>query len=631
MPAQKYTDHIKVTVITVVSVCIALISIGLAWAHGYKGTVGPGLFIGPVELSGRTPEQAREAISDVIDDFLTQGIVIKLDDQTRKLPLSRLSGTDSIEFATFDVDELVEQAMTRSHGTNVGVDLVRMLQLAIKPQELSLNVHVSQERVIESIYDLFPEAEQKAVEPKFLFTLTPAGWQARMKIGQDGKEFVFDSFLSNLELQLSRLADVPLVLNLTDRQPTLSDVQAENQTETAIKLITRAPILLEGSTASGSSKTWTISQEDISGMIIPSVDAPTIDRANLDTFIDTIAPAIEQQARDAKLELNDSRVTTFVESRNGILIDRNALWGDLMQWMTSSTSDPIVLATIMQEPRVKTGDVNNLGITQILGTGTSSYRGSPNNRRANIQNGVRLLNGLLIAPDETFSLINALKPFEVDNGYLPELVIKGDKIEPELGGGLCQIGTTTFRAVMNAGLSIIERRNHSLVVSYYNDPANGNPGTDATLYEPAPDFKFKNDTAHHILLQAENMVENQELRFTFWGTSDGRNGSYTPPVVERWIPVPEPEMIETLELEPGQQQCQEAHIGADASFDYTVVRPSGEIETTTFESHYRPLPKICLVGVEKISDEEGDEAKKVKEIGELEYVDEKEKVIPTEN
>jgi vancomycin resistance protein YoaR len=161
---------------------------------------------------------------------------------------------------------------------------------------------------------------------------------------------------------------------------------------------------------------------------------------------------------------------------------------------------------------------------------------------------------------------------------------------------------------MNSGLPIVSRQNHSLVVSYYNDPSNGNPGTDATIYEPSPDFQFLNDTGHYILFQAENLTDTQELRFTFWGTSDGRQGSYSPPIVSRWIPVGDTQYVETLDLEPGVLQCQASHIGADASFVYTVITRETETIQTLFESHYRPLPKICLVGVEEITTEVEEES-----------------------
>ena len=77
---------------------------------------------------------------------------------------------------------------------------------------------------------------------------------------------------------------------------------------------------------------------------------------------------------------------------------------------------------------------------------------------------------------------------------MPESVIKGNELKDEVGGGMCQIGTTLFRMAMNSGMQITQRANHSLVVSYYADPVNGNPGTDATLYEPILDLKFELDS-----------------------------------------------------------------------------------------------------------------------------------------
>src|SRR3990167_3183667 len=101
-------------------------------------------------------------------------------------------------------------------------------------------------------------------------------------------------------------------------------------------------------------------------------------------------------------------------------------------------------------------------VLEILGTGYSNFSGSPTNRVKNIRHAVvDKLNWVLIKPDEVFSLLSALRPFTIEGGYLPELVIKGDEIKPEVAGGLCQVGSTTFRAVMNSGLPVTARRNHS--------------------------------------------------------------------------------------------------------------------------------------------------------------------------
>ena len=156
---------------------------------------------------------------------------------------------------------------------------------------------------------------------------------------------------------------------------------------------------------------------------------------------------------------------------------------------------------------------------------------------------------------------------------------------------------------MNSGLPIVERQNHSLVVSYYNDPQNGNPGTDATIYDPSPDFKFLNDTGHYILFATEVDETTSILTFTFWGTSDGRSGSYSAPQVSSWIGTGPTRIIETTSLAPGVRQCQHAYPGANTSFTYTVTNPDGALEEEVFTSSYRALPEICLVGVEAVAEE----------------------------
>ena len=151
---------------------------------------------------------------------------------------------------------------------------------------------------------------------------------------------------------------------------------------------------------------------------------------------------------------------------------------------------------------------------------------------------------------------------------------------------------------MNAGLQIDQRRNHSLVVSYYDDPSNGNPGTDATLYDPNPDFKFTNDTENYILLTTDVDTSTMTLTYTFWGTDDGRQGSYTPPQVISWNGYGATQYKETASLAPGVEKCQSPHAGATTSFDYTVEYADGTTHEKTYESVYRSLPRICLVGID---------------------------------
>jgi vancomycin resistance protein YoaR len=139
-------------------------------------------------------------------------------------------------------------------------------------------------------------------------------------------------------------------------------------------------------------------------------------------------------------------------------------------------------------------------------------------------------------------------------------------------------------------LPVTERRNHSYRVSYY-EPA----GTDATIYDPWPDYRFENDTPANILIQAR--IEGTDLYFDFWGTDDGRVASHTEPVIYNIVRPGPTRYIETADLAPGAKKCTEhAHNGADAYFDYQVKYPDGEIVDKRFTSHYVPWREVCLMG-----------------------------------
>ncbi|MCX6741316.1 MAG: VanW family protein, partial [Candidatus Parcubacteria bacterium] len=228
--------------------------------------------------------------------------------------------------------------------------------------------------------------------------------------------------------------------------------------------------------------------------------------------------------------------------------------------------------------------------------GTSNFAGSPVNRRHNIAVGAKILNGLLIKPSEEFSLVKALGTIDDKAGFLPELVIKGDRTVPEFGGGLCQIGTTTFRVALYSGLPITARTPHSYRVVYY-EPA----GMDATIYNPQPDLRFINDTGANILF--ETKIDGNILTFDFYGTSDGRKTDITQPILSNITPPGSPLEIKTTDLAPGvRKKLESAHAGADAEFSRTITYVDGSQKTQTWKSHYRPWQEVWMVGVASLDE-----------------------------
>jgi len=318
----------------------------------------------------------------------------------------------------------------------------------------------------------------------------------------------------------------------------------------------------------------------------------------------TIRPHVDVGAQEAKFEMENGKVKEFIASRTGLNLNTQKTYHDVDTAFRARNYEPdsaiktVGVTVDISEPKVKTADVNNLGITEIVGVGVSDFSGSSADRIKNLTTAVNRLNGTLIRPGEEFSTNKYAGPYDTESGFVPEKVIKGREIKKEVGGGMCQIGTTLFRMAMNTGLPITERHNHSLVVHYYEDPVNGNPGTDATLYDPNLDLKFLNETDSYMLLQTSIDYKKLQLTFTLWGKPDGRKGSYTHPTVSKWFPAGRTEEYYLTDgtLKPGVKDCQIAYKGANASFMYTRVTPQGETIEQKFDSYYRPLPSICMIG-----------------------------------
>lgn len=598
-------SHLRhVAIAGAVFVCV-FGAVASAYAWQYRGRLAPNIWVGSVYVGGLTAEQARQRLQDATDALVTRGLPVTVRDASKEasaiIPLLATINGDGYEDVQFDVDDALATADTVAGHGRFGLRSIRLMWASVHPTHLSMRVAVS-DGVLVRMRETFSNFETPGADATFRARWSGYQWKINVIPSREGKILPLEETRGRIAHRLGELSapSALLVFPVPDR-PAIATEQAEVLLDQAQQLLETAPYTIRVTLEDENPREWTVTDTQLAPLIAPIAQNQTVvvavDREGAHKLLEPIAKDVEIPAVNARFQIEDGRVTEFVESKSGRALDLETAT-DMVQRGLSQGTKSIELAVVVTEPEITTEEGNSLGIKDVLGVGTSNYRGSPGNRIKNIRNGVRLLNGLLIAPGDEFSLLAALRPFSGANGFLPELVIKGDEIKPEIGGGLCQIGSTTFRAAMNSGLKITQRRNHSLVVTYYNDPSNGNPGTDATIYDPAPDFRFINDTGAYVLFEAVMDEPNTELRFTFWGTSDGRRASYSAPVVSRWIPSGTPRVVETTSLPPGKEQCQSAHPGADASFTYTVVRPDGTIEETVYESHYRPLPKLCLKGVE---------------------------------
>lgn len=250
----------------------------------------------------------------------------------------------------------------------------------------------------------------------------------------------------------------------------------------------------------------------------------------ISAFLDDLGRQFDKDPENAKLTMANGKVSVFSLSSDGIKLNKEKSLDILIEHLKNNDLElPIDLAYDSISPEISTSSIENLGITSLIGEGRSNFRGSPKNRIFNINVATKRYAGIIIKPGEEFSFVKVLGPVDGEHGYLPELVIKKDKTEPEFGGGICQVSTTAFRAAIYSGLKITARTNHAYPVSYYNPQ-----GMDATVYIPRPDLRFINNTPGYILIQTK--IEGTELVFQFYGTDDGRKTNIIGPTITERSP-----------------------------------------------------------------------------------------------
>jgi vancomycin resistance protein YoaR len=233
------------------------------------------------------------------------------------------------------------------------------------------------------------------------------------------------------------------------------------------------------------------------------------------TLNQEVSPSVNDTGENARFVFKGGVPELKTPGREGKIVDGITTSLAIRRALVAGKSAAEISFKPYAPPVLTLKDVQKLGIKDLIARGESNFSGSPRNRVKNIGVGRLRYQGILVAPDEEFSFNRYLGLVTAETGYLPELVILENVTTPQYGGGLCQVSTTAFRMAVKAGFDVTARRQHAYPVRYY-----GKPGFDATIYPPAPDLRFRNNTGHWVLIQTS--IEGTKLIFDVYGKSDGR-------------------------------------------------------------------------------------------------------------
>ncbi len=569
-------------------IALAAASYGLVM-FVYQDKVLPRVSFAGRSMSGLTGDQASALANQMLQDFQSQELTARFLDQSWRLPIGQLK--PSVEPREFS-----NQIISYGRSGSLTESLWRLISLLTFGRDSASGIEFDQERLDQFIAQIAkeldkPEADASIVVRQDSLEISPA---------RSGERIDSNALIFEIRRRIERLSSEPIEVVRRSFDPSIYEeglVEAKAQVE---QLLDRT-ISLDAPT-----QTFKIERKELVPWLAyePTrrksetgrgfMAKVSVDRAKLTGYVKTLSKQIDRPFQDAKLKIEAGRASVFKPSVDGLALDQAATV-DLIAGAILGDQNQLVLPIKVIKPRVTTATVNDLGINEVVGSASTNFKNSPNNRVHNIVTGAESLNGLLIAPGETFSVIESLGEIDASSGYLPELVIKNNATVPEFGGGLCQVSTTLFRAVLNSGLPIVERQNHSWRISYYEPPV----GLDATIFLPKPDLKFKNDTPGWLLIQSE--VKDSVISFTFFGTKDGRRSEISSRLISS-TPAPEPVYTETDTLKKGEQkQVEKPHPGGKAIASYKVFDRSGKmVIDQIFNSSYKPVPARFLIGTAEV-------------------------------
>ena len=559
------------------------------WTYqNYDQKIFPNVFVGDINLGGKTNSEAKDLIYDRLDSANAEGIKFTYQNiETTIYPLRPyfLNNNSANILINFDVEKAVAEAKAIGRKENIINNFFDVF-FTFSKKRISLSIQLDKENILRSLKQSFEK-----IEP------ADAGFSVVdnnliIEPERKGTNLDYEKALVQAVEKLKFLDFSSIILKPGKQSsPKITVSDCESLKDQATKLIKLSPIGLRYENKNIDYITasiladWAKIEKIETGELFLSLDEYKI-REYLENKIE---PLVKKDPVAAKFSFRNGSLQKTNVAKTGLELNFDLIVSALKDLQNNPVRTINLSVTKLPIADIKSSSV--YGIKELIGKNSTEIISSSENRLKNIRNGAFLISGLLIAPGEEFSLLNVLQPFDDTNGFVKEAVIQNGEMVADFGGGLCQLSTTFFRALLDAGMPITERTNHTYWLVYYNPP-----GTDATIFDPAPDLKFINDTNNYILIQA-NVDSKLNLNIELWGTKDNRIVKKTEPVIYNIVYPGKAKMIPSWSLPTGEIDCfSQAYKGADTYFDYIVTYQNGAIKNQRFRSHYIPSRAVCYIG-----------------------------------
>jgi len=565
---------------------LALAAVGVMAAAPlrYRGRLLPGTSVDGIDLSGMTRAQAHATLTTRSRAILATAVTVSAAGQQWNLTFADLG-------VTADVEATLDQAYAhgRKHladwyqeATGIGREALAL------PFLLDVNVAQLDARItaLASTVELAAaDARFELVDGDLHIVESTTGRQLDRTASHDALMAAIQARGTAVELPV---AQVSPGVTAEDLEPALQRAQL---------LISRAVTL------TADAGLWQIAPEDLAGLLTLGADGlPTLDDTGLDALLQPLADEVATRPRNALLWADDAGdAQIWEDGEPGLELDVAATREAMLVAMADASKDPSVALQFAEKPaNVRSESLVDLGITTLLARGKSSFAGSAEARRENVRVAAGHVSRTLIPPGGEWSFNDNLGAITPENGYVEGHSIQGNWYTDDIGGGVCQISTTVFRAALFAGFRFSEWNSHAFRIAFYELDGSP-PGIDAAIFQPNTptdqelDLVIVNPTDSWAYVQT--LIDEDEVTAELYGTPVDYETVIEKPEIGDPIDPPAPQVRVDPEMAPTERKMLSvSQPGYDVFTTRRFMRDGEELEKQVFASYYQPQPEMWIVG-----------------------------------
>jgi vancomycin resistance protein YoaR len=337
------------------------------------------------------------------------------------------------------------------------------------------------------------------------------------------------------------------------------------------------------------SKSLTLSASQVADLFFVKADGLSPDSKTIAATVASLGNRFDREARNARYVLERGGLGVQPE-QIGFALKRQDAIAKLTEAVLDPASADVALVAAANPPKIIAASLPDPKTFVLLSSATTSYGGSPRARLINVSAASRHLDGYIVGVGEEFNFNQAIGDISLANGYATALVIANGRTTDGVGGGVCQVSTTAFRALYKAGLPIIERNPHAYRVHWY-DPI---IGFDAAVYQPSVNMRMQNDTGGPILVRSA--TRGASLTVQLYGPPNNRQVTISRPRILARMPAP-PTLTQYVSYLPAgaRKQVDWSADGYRITLGRTV-REAGTSRSDTLFTYYKPWRAIIHVG-----------------------------------